>query len=50
MMSNASILGFFIIAMVSFFWGTYKAMKTQETRYLLATIPFILLILGMFLL
>jgi len=50
MMSNAIILGLFILAIVSFFWGTYKAMKTQETRYMLATLPFILLILGMFLL
>ena len=49
-MSNAIILGLFILATVSFFWGTYKAMKTQETRYMLATLPFILLILGMFLL
>ncbi len=48
-MNNATILGLFILAIVSFFWGTYKSMKTQETRYMLATLPFIFLILGMFL-
>ncbi len=50
MISNGIILGLFLVSIISFFWGTYKAMKTQETRYILATLPFILLILGMFLL
>lgn len=50
MINNAIILGLFIMAIVSFFWGTYKAMKTQKTHYMLAALPFILLIIGMFLL
>ena len=40
----------FIVAIGLFFWGIYKALKTQKTLYMLALLPFILLIGGMFLL
>jgi hypothetical protein len=38
----------FIVAIGLFFWGIYKALKTQKTVYTLALLPFILLIIGMF--
>lgn len=38
----------FIVAVGLFFWGVYKAIKTQKTIYTLAFIPFVLLIIGMF--
>lgn len=31
-----------------FFWGVYKAVKTQKTIYAIAMLPFVLLLLGMF--
>jgi len=43
-----SILGGFIIIIGLFFWGIYKAIKTQKTTYMLALIPFIVLIAYMF--
>jgi hypothetical protein len=39
----------FIVAIGLFFWGIYKALKTQKTLYMLALLPFILLIGAMFL-
>jgi hypothetical protein len=41
------ILGY-IVAIGLFFWGIYKAIKTQKSIYLLAFIPFLLLMIGMF--
>lgn len=38
-LSNGVILLFFIIALVLFFWGSFKAAKTQNTHYLWAMIP-----------
>ena len=38
----------FILAIGLFFWGIYKALKTQKTVYTLALLPFILLLVGMF--
>ena len=48
-MSNALILALFVFAIVLFFWGIYKAIKTQKTIYALAMLPFVLLLLAMFL-
>ena len=36
----------FIIGL--FFWGIYKAVKTQKTIYTLALLPFIFLLIWMF--
>ena len=47
-MSNAVILMIFAVSVILFFWGVHKAVKTQKKIYLLAFIPFILLIIGMF--
>jgi len=38
----------FIVAIGLFFWGIYKAIKTQKSMYLLAFAPFLLLMIGMF--
>jgi len=41
-------LSIFIIIVGFFFWGVYKAIKTQKTIYVLAMLPFVLLLAGMF--
>ena len=38
----------FIVAIGLFFWGVYKALKTQKTVYMFALLPFTLLLIGMF--
>ena len=38
----------FVVGIGLFFWGIYKALKTQQTICMLALLPFILLIIGMF--
>ena len=43
----AALLGFIIIVGL-FFWGIYKAVKTQKTIYALAMLPFVLLLISMF--
>jgi O-antigen ligase len=41
-------LSAFIAVVGLFFWGIYKAVKTQKTIYTLALLPFVILILWMF--
>lgn len=48
-LNNGLVLLVFVLAIVLFFWGSVKAMKTQKKIYLLAMIPMGLLILAMFL-
>lgn len=38
----------FIVALGIFFWGVYKAIKTQKSIYMLTLVPIILLMVGMF--
>ena len=38
----------FLTVVGFFFWGIYKAIKTQKIIYALALLPFILLIIWMF--
>ena len=38
----------FIVAIGIFFWGIYKAIKTQKTIYILALLPILFLMIGMF--
>ncbi len=38
----------FVVLVGAFFWGIYKALKTQKTIYMLALLPFIIFIIGMF--
>jgi len=49
-LTNGTLLIIFLVATLLFFWGSFKAMKTQQKRYLLAMVPMGLLIAGMFLL
>ncbi len=42
------VLSGFIIIVGLFFWGVYKAVKTQKTIYALAMLPFALLLIVMF--
>ncbi len=43
----AAVFG--LIAVVAlFFWGIYKAVKTQKLVYALALLPFVALLFGMF--
>lgn len=45
----ASVLvGGAILSIVLFFWGIYKAVRTQKLVYALAFLPFLLLIAWMF--
>jgi hypothetical protein len=37
-----------IITIGFFFWGIYKAVKTQKTIYAVALLPFVLLLFVMF--
>ena len=38
----------FIVAIGIFFWGIYKAIKTQKAIYMLSLLPILLLMIGMF--
>lgn len=49
-LTNGIVLLLFVIAIVLFFWGTLKAMKTQKKVYLWAMVPMGLLIVAMFML
>ena len=48
-MTNGMMLLMSVIAIVLFFWGSWKAMKTQRKIYLLAMAPMGILIAVMFL-
>ncbi len=47
-MSNLVILTIFTVSVILFFWGVHKTVKTQKKIYLLAFVPFMLLMVGMF--
>jgi len=47
-MTSAEILASFLVSVILFFWGVFKAVKTQKKIYLLAFIPLLMLIVGMF--
>jgi hypothetical protein len=49
-LTNGTLLLIFLVSVVLFFWGSFKALKTQKKHYLLAMVPMGLLIVGMFLL
>jgi len=38
----------FIVSIGIFFWGVYKAIKTQQTVYMLTILPILFLMIGMF--
>ncbi len=48
-MGGTLILVIFLTTLILFFWGVYKAVKTQKTLYAWAMLPFFLAMGGMFL-
>jgi len=48
MVPSSVILGGFIAAIVLFFWGIYKAVKTQNKQYAWALLPFVVLLFVLF--
>ncbi|MFT7823315.1 MAG: hypothetical protein ABXS92_01010 [Sulfurimonas sp.] len=47
-LTNGVVLLLFVVAIILFFWGSLKALKTQKKVYLWAMVPVGLLILAMF--
>jgi hypothetical protein len=41
------VIAFFVTVSL-FFWGVYKALKTQQVRYMWAMVPFFIYIIGIF--
>jgi len=48
-MNNGLLILLFVVAILLFFWGVYKAVKTQENKYMWALAPFMVLMLLLFL-
>jgi len=46
--SPSLILGGFVLVILLFFWGIYKAVKTQNKYYALALLPFIIVLFILF--
>ena len=47
-MNNLTLIVIFLVTLVLFFWGVYKALRTQRVVYMLAMIPFFGLMVGLF--
>jgi hypothetical protein len=47
-MNNLTLILIFLVTLVLFFWGVWKALKTQRTVYMLAMVPFFGLMVGIF--
>ena len=47
-MNNLTLILIFLFCVSLFFWGVYKALKTQKSIYMLAMVPFFGLMVGMF--
>ncbi len=47
-MNNLTIILIFLVTVILFFWGVFKALKTQKIIYMLAMAPFFLLMVGIF--
>ncbi|AKF24933.1 hypothetical protein YH65_05665 [Sulfurovum lithotrophicum] len=45
---SSVIVGGALLSIILFFWGIYKAVRTQKTVYALAFLPFLILIVWMF--
>ncbi len=46
--SSNLILAASLAVIILFFWGIYKAVRTQKLVYALALLPFVILLFGMF--
>jgi hypothetical protein len=49
-MNNLTVILIFLVTTGLFFWGIFKALKSKKTIYMLAMVPFFLMMVGMFLL
>jgi len=47
-MNNLTVILIFLVTVTLFFWGVFKALKTQKTVYMLAMVPFFAVMIGMF--
>ena len=47
-MNDKILILIFLVTLILFFWGIWKAMKTQQTIYMLAMVPFFGLMVGIF--
>jgi len=47
-MNNLTVILLFLATVILFFWGVFKALKTQKSIYMLAMVPFFGLMVGMF--
>jgi len=47
-MTNSVVLFALLFAIVLFFWGLYKTLKTQNSLYALAMLPFFMMVAAMF--
>jgi len=47
-MNNLTLILIFLVTLVLFFWGVFKAVKTQKVTYMLAMVPFFMLMIGIF--
>ncbi len=47
-MNNLTLIVIFLVTLVLFFWGVFKALRTQRVVYMTAMIPFFALMIGIF--
>lgn len=47
-MNNLTLILIFLITLILFFWGVWRALKTQKVVYMAAMIPFFGLMIGIF--
>jgi len=47
-MKDWMLIALFLVTLVLFFWGVFKALKTQKVVYMLAMVPFFGLMVGLF--
>jgi len=47
-MNNLTVILVFLVTVTLFFWGVYRAIKTQRVIYMLAMVPFFMVMIGMF--
>ncbi len=47
-MNNLTLIILFLVTVTLFFWGVWKALKTQKSVYMWAMVPFFGLMVGIF--
>jgi hypothetical protein len=47
-MNNLTVIVIFLVTLLLFFWGVFKALRTQKTIYMLAMVPFFFIMIGIF--